>query len=137
MADVSVTANSVVKESGTTFTGIAGAAITAGQVVYKDEADAGKIKLADTDSATAAVRQPFGIALNAAQIGQPVVVQITGDITLGAASVTRGMIYVLSGNAGGIAPVADLAAGDYTAILGIGRSATSLRLNIFAPDIVI
>jgi hypothetical protein len=124
MADLVITAASVVAGStATKETGVAGASITAGQVCYKDASDGGKFKLADNDSATAAVRAPYGIALHAAGSGQPLTVLKEGPITIGATTAV-GTIYCLSSTAGGIAPSADNAAGDYVSIVGIGTSTT-------------
>jgi hypothetical protein len=104
----------------------AGAAITSGQVVYLDTD--GTYKLAD-DNGSAAARVPSGIALNAAAIGQPVAVVLSGPVTVGAA-LTPGVGYYLSSNPGGIAPAADLAAGQYPSFLGFAISATVLNLAI-------
>lgn len=136
MADLVITPASVVAGTGAkTESGIAGAVITAGQVVYKDAAD-NKFKLADTDSATAAARSPYGIALNGAAANQPVTVLVSGSITIGAA-VTAGVFYYLSGTAGGICPVADVAAGDYPCIIGVGISATVLKAAIVEAGVVL
>lgn len=130
MADLSITATGVVKGVGAkTKTTIAGAAVTAGQALYIDAADENKGKLADTDHATAAVRVLAGIALNNAASGQPVTYQYKGRLTIGA-TVAVGKIYVLSDTAGGIKPVDDLAAGDYTSVLGIAISTTEIDINI-------
>lgn len=135
MADLSITAANVVAgEGAVTERGVAAVAITAGQVVYKNAL--GKYDLADTDSATAIIRKPYGIALNGAAAGQPIVVLRSGPITIGA-TVTKGVAYYMSGNPGGICAVADVAAGDYTAILGIATSATVLLVDIQAPDAVL
>lgn len=130
MADISVTASAVVAsvtalvEHG----GKAGATITAGQVVYKDSSD-GKFKLADNDSATAAVRTVYGIALHASLDGQPLSVIKRGPLTLNAA-LTAGTTYVLSSTAGGIAPQADAATGDEVVILGVATSTSVLDVNL-------
>ena len=129
MVDLTITATSVLAASDATReNGTAGATITAGQVVYKDSSD-GKFKLADNDSATAAVRSPRGIALNGASDGQPLQILRSGGITIGAA-VTAGVAYYLSSTAGGICPVADLATGDYTVSLGVATSATVIEINM-------
>lgn len=127
MADLTITAANVSRGGNSnTLDGLAGETITAGQVVYKDSAD-GKFKLADCDSATAAVRSPIGIALNGAADGQPLQVLTSGPVTIGA-TLTAGVAYYLSGTAGGIAPVADLATGDYPVIVGIATSASVLKV---------
>jgi hypothetical protein len=129
MADLSITAASVVAGDDARITyGTAGATITAGQAVYKEAAD-DKFKLADCDSATAAVRSPVGIALNGAADGQPLAIVNKGPVTIGA-TLTAGVAYYLSPNAGGIAPVADLAAGDYPVIIGIATSTSVLEVGI-------
>lgn len=136
MADLSITAANVVPGSNAkTETGVAGATITAGQVVYKDSAD-NKFKLADTDSATAAARSPYGIALNGASANQPLTVQISGSITIGAA-VTAGVFYYLSGTAGGICPVADVAAGDYPCVIGPATSASLMNITLVESGVVL
>lgn len=129
MADLTITATSVVPGSGATVVeGIAGASITAGQVLYLDSSTS-TYKLADCNSATAAVRSPVGIALNGAASGQTVGVLTKGPITIGA-TVAAGVTYFLSGTAGGIRPAADNTTGDYVTILGIGTSTTVIDVKI-------
>lgn len=128
MADLTITATSVVAGGGAKTTeGVAGATITAGQVVYYDTS-AGTWKLADCDSGTAAVRSPGGIALNGAASGQALRVLTSGPITIGA-TLTAGVAYYLSGTAGGICPVADLTTGDYPTIIGIATSTSVLDVQ--------
>lgn len=135
MADLSITAANVVAGSGAKkVTGTAGAAITAGQVVYYDSTTS-TYKLADTDSATAAVRSPAGIALNGASANQPVTVLTSGPVTIGA-TVAVGDVYYLSGTAGGLAPFADVAAGDYPCVIGICTSTSVLNVKILEAGAV-
>lgn len=136
MADLTLTAANVLAGSNaTTNLGTAGATITAGQVVYFDDTTK-TYKLADTDSATAAVRSPVGFALCGAASGQPLMVQTGGDITLGAV-LTAGTAYYLSGNAGGICPVADVTSGDYPVILGMAKSTSVLAIKIVEAGVAI
>ena len=129
MVDLVVTAANVVAGSGAKkASGTAGAAITAGQVVYL-EAATSTYKLADTDSATAEVRSPAGIALHGASANQPLTIVTSGPVTIGA-TVAVGDAYYLSGTAGGLAPVADVAAGDYPCIIGICTSTSVLDVKI-------
>lgn len=129
MADLSITpANVVAGGSSVTTDGTAGAAITAGQVVYRDAAT-GRYLLADNNSGTAAARSPAGIALNGAATGQPVEVLTRGAVTIGA-TLTPGVAYYLSATAGGICPVADLTTGHYPTIMGIATSASVLDVLI-------
>ncbi len=136
MADLTLTAANVLAGSNaTTRLGTAGATITAGQVVYLDSATK-TYKLADTDSATAAARSPAGFALNGASSGQPLMVLTDGDLTLGAV-LTAGVAYYLSGNPGGICPVADVAAGDYPVVLGMAKSTSVLSVHIVEAGVAI
>lgn len=130
MSDISITAANVLRGSDAKIEhGTFGATITQGQVVYRDAAD-GKYKLADADNATAAVRQPRGIALNAGANGQPGTIQLSGDITIGG-TLTEGVAYYLSPTTpGGIAPLADIAVGDDYVLLGLAESASVLHLDI-------
>lgn len=132
MADLSITAANVVKYSNaTTRTGTAGAAITAGDVLYLDTT----MKLAQADTATKAAA--VGIALNDAASGQPVVYLVSGGINPGA-TVAIGTVYVVSDNAAGaIAPVADLASEDYVTILGVGTTTSRIEVNINVSGVAI
>jgi len=137
MADLTVTATSVIKGSNVTNiqTKTAGEAIDAGEVVYLDTTTS-TMKLADADSGTTldAVRTPIGIALNSAGTGQPLTYMTSGDVTLGAI-LTAGTAYYLSGTAGKICPLADVAAGDDVVALGLAKSTSVLALNIQAPGV--
>jgi hypothetical protein len=131
MADLTITAANVLAGSGAKkVAGTAGATITAGQVVYLDSAD-GEYKLADNDSATAAVRSVAGIALHAALDGQPLTILTGGPITIGATTAV-GVVYCLSSTPGGICPSADIATGDYNTIIGIGTSVTAIDVKLHA-----
>src|SRR5690348_6301733 len=129
MADLTITAANVVAGSTATIReGTAGATVTAGQVVYLDNATS-SYKLADCNSATAAARSPKGIALHAAAIGQPIAILTAGQITIGA-TVAVGVPYFLSGTPGGIRPAADNVTGDYVTYLGIGKSTSVIDVKI-------
>lgn len=129
MADLTITAANVIADSGAVIVqGTAGEAITAGQVVYLAPTTKRYMK-ADSNSATAAARSPAGIALNAASNGQPLAVAKSGAVTIGA-TVTAGTAYYLSDTPGGICPVADVGAGEYSTVLGIASSATVLKVKI-------
>lgn len=135
MTDLSITpANVVAGANAKTKIAAALSAITAGQVLYRDPTT---LKMAPGDADGAAdLRVAAGIALNSAAANQPVMFQEEGDITIGA-TVVPGEVYVLSGDAGGIAPVADLAGGDYTTVIGIGKSVTEITLGIFTAGVAV
>ena len=132
MADLPITASAVVPAANAIIArGTAGAAITAGQPVYKDRNN--KYLLGDADGVSLA-RAPGGIALNAASDGQPIAVQFGGDLTIGA-TLTTGTPYFLSATAGGIAPFEDLVDGDDVVLIGIAKSTSLLAVTIVAPGV--
>jgi hypothetical protein len=129
MADLAITAANVVAVSGAkTVHGIAGATVTAGQVVYRDPTTR-KFLLADADSGTAAARVPAGIALHGASLNQPLTIITEGDLNIGA-TLTLGTTYYLSGTAGGVAPPADLSSGEYVTALGTASSTSNLKVKL-------
>lgn len=133
MADIVITAANVTPGTDCIRDrGIAGATITAGQPVYKDATDSNKLKLADADvEATAA---GVGIALHGAAAGQPLDYAIKGTVNIGA-TVVVGQVYVVSTTAGGIAPIADLLSGDFVCILGVGATASTLKMGLNATGV--
>jgi hypothetical protein len=106
MADLTITAASVLLVSGTKEAGTAGATITAGQALYLDSAT-NTLKLAQADG-TAAEADVIGIALHAALAGQPIVYAKNGASMNIGATTAKTTAYVLSALAGAICPQADL-----------------------------
>lgn len=131
MADITVTANSVVTTSTQTETLTAGAAVTPGQTVYKDSSDSDKAKLSDAN--VTAAQAVTGIALNTAATGQPVTILKNGGIiTGGLGSLTAGDDYYLSATPGGICPKADLTTNDR--IIRVGRVNNDGNLLVAIED---
>lgn len=129
MADITQTATSVVVGTGAQKAeGIAGGTVAAGNPVYKDSADSDKLKAADANASTAAAAA-VGIALNGGASGQPIEYQTSGNINLGA-TLAVGTIYVVSANAGGIAPSTDLAQNWRTTVLGVATSSSILKMGL-------
>lgn len=133
MADLTITAANVVPGSNAnTVVGTAGETITAGKAVYKSSTT-NKWMLADSDAATAEARgsdeNNTGIALTGSSLNQPIVVLTSGDVTIGA-TMTAGIGYYLSDDAGGICPIADVTGGDYVVQLGLAASATVLSVDV-------
>jgi len=136
MADLTITAANVVAGSNAVIeSGTAGETITAGKPVYKSAATK-KWILADSNSATAEVRQSTGIALNSAALNQPVSVHKFGDLTMGA-TLTAGTAYFLSDTPGGICPLADVGSGEYVCQLGLAKSTTVLAVDIQYPGVAL
>src|SRR5262245_22099519 len=136
MADLAVTPSQVQPGTGTQYDyfGLAGATITAGQIVYKDSTTtpANKYKPADSDLSAAAATV-YGMAMHGASDGQPLVVATSGEVILGAgAAPTAGTPYYASKtNAGGlICPFADLTAGCFVVQIGYGKAGNKIQLGI-------
>ncbi|TIX89194.1 hypothetical protein [Rhizobium sp. P44RR-XXIV] len=127
MADLTITpANVVAGTNAVRDIGTAGETITAGKVVYFDAAT-NKWKLSDNNAT--GTRTVHGIALNGASLNQPVSVAKHGDITIGA-TLVAGTAYYLSATAGGICPVADLATGMDSILIGLAKSTTVLAIDV-------
>jgi hypothetical protein len=136
MVDLVITGGSVIAGANSVKdSGIAGETITAGMPVYKS-ATTNKWMKADSNSATAEVKHPIGIALNGAALNQPLTVHKSGDITIGA-TLTAGSRYYLSETPGGIQPEADLGSGEDVALLGLAKSTTVLAVDIQYPGVTL
>lgn len=129
MSDINITAGNVIPGARARFQdGILGATLTAGQVVYSDPADSGKLKAADAN--VAAATGVVGILANGGSSGQPArVITEDDDLTIGGALSMSAPVYILSATPGGIAPVGDIAAGWYPIVIGIAKSTTKLILK--------
>lgn len=125
MTDITITSTSVKPGLNAALdTGSAGAAVTAGQAVYRDS---GAYKL--TDNNLTAAEAAVGIAVSGAASGQPLVVQTSGQLSMGA-TLTKGAAYYASATAGGICLFADLVTGDAVILLGIAVSTSVLDLHV-------
>lgn len=113
---------------------IAGAAINAGQLVYKDTTDSNEYKLADADAVASAVIA--GIALNDAEDGQPLRVQTGGTVTIDAVA-TVGRVYTASTTAGSIATAGDAASGDFVSVFGVGITSTTIKIGIINSGVAV
>lgn len=125
MADLTVTAASV---SGTTQTILAGETITAGMAVYLKSSNNRWMKAqcdGTAEEAGSGVR--LGVALHGSLAGQPLIVQESGTISIGA-TVTVGVLYCVSATAGGICPQADLVSTNKITVIGMGATAETIDL---------
>lgn len=136
MADLTITAASVVPDSSARIThGIAGATIAAGQSVALDPTT-NTYKLADSNSATAALKEPDGVALNSSAAGQPLAVAESGSVTVGAV-LTAGKTYFQSDTPGGICPEADVGSGEVSTIIGTASSTSVLKVRISRSGVTV
>jgi len=142
MADISITPASVISSgpsAGATFQYVTlYETMTAGQTAYIQTAGAipvvGKAKCND---ASATIRAFAGIMQTGGGAGQ-YGIMVTSDpaLVLGAATLTKGTTYILSGTtAGGIAPDSDNTTGWYKTTLGIATSATTLKFDPLASGV--
>lgn len=105
---------------------MAGEALTIGLAVYKKSTDKRWYK-SDKDAAESALE--YGITISqAAAAAQGVVVQIGGDLGFGAI-LTVGETYVVGEAGGGIAPIADVGASEYSRILGQATTTSNLTVK--------
>lgn len=129
MADLTITAASVVLSSGTKESGTAGATITAGQALYLDSAT-NTLKLAQCDG-TAAEADVVGVSLHASLSGQPIAYAKNGAALNIGATTAKTTAYVLSAAAGGICPQADLVSTNKIVYLGYATATDgSVVLNV-------
>lgn len=126
MADFTITpANVIAAVAGGTAT--AGAAITAGQVIYRKSSDQ-KVYLAVTTDANTST--PIGVALNNAAIGQPISYLANGALTVGSAFGTERTLLTVSDTPGGIRRFSENGAGDFLTVIGWITSATTMYIDI-------
>lgn len=110
-----------------------GEAVTQGQPVYQNATTQRYLKADAND--TAAKAEAKGICLTkVAADGDYGVIITAGAIDFGAA-LAVGQDYVVSTNAGGVAPSTDLGTGDYVTRLGTASAADTLNLDIQATGI--
>jgi len=129
MADIVITPANVIAQPGASIgAGIAGATITAGQIV--NASSTGAIVPSDADVTGISNVTRFYVALNGGAVNQPIKVALSGDISLGAV-MTPGTAYYLSPStdiaAGGdICLFSDLLTGDNVIFLGVAKSTSIL-----------
>lgn len=113
---------------------IAGVAITAGQLVYKDAN--GKMQLSDSNAGDAS-SAVHGVAVASAAADQPVAwVDSDSALTIGA-TVVKGTTYCLGATAGSIVPQADLITADRVIVVGIAPDTAKLNLHIWDSGVVL
>lgn len=128
MADVTVTAANVkpVGTSRTVQTVLLGETVTQGQPLYLKAADS-KYWKADAD--TLAEAAAAGIAITPGVADDYAIMLTAGTINMGG-TLAVGQVYVVSVNAGGVAPYSDLGSGDYVTILGVATTTAILNVDI-------
>ena len=125
MAAITPTPADVKATSGTKSQVVLGAALTAGQMAYKDTSDENEYKAAS--NAASATATGAVLLLSGGADGQPGYSIRQGDVEGMGAS--EGVVYVL-GETGAVVPVADLATGDWIVFVGVGKAAGTLAVDI-------
>lgn len=138
MADIIVTATSVVPSSGVAYeTRQAGAAITAGQSIYADSNGVWQLADANASSTTAGVgSQRIAVSMSGGALNQYITGAYDGIVNLGA-TLVKGTTYYFSANAGGIAPAGDLASGHFVTRVGVATTTALMDLDLLATGIQI
>lgn len=142
MADLVPAPASMVIVRGTIEQVVFGETVAHGAAVYRDLLDGGRWK--NSSAAAAATAVVNGIAWSAGgrdQIGAVMVPVITADtntayVSLGV-GVVQGQEYVVSRNAGMIAPRSDLAGSDIIASIGVGDATNFLNVRFHSTGVAV
>lgn len=142
MADLNPTPAQVKRATNSVLgEGPNGAALLAGEAVYKDAEDGNKVKLADCNVAGPDYEAAgvLGIMVNSCPAANGQLAQFVseGDVELGAdAAMTQGRPYFLSGNAGNLCELADIPSGGVVTYVGTAKSATVLAVKIHRTGVL-
>lgn len=113
-----------------------GATVAAGQCLYLDTSDNEyKLAISDSGSATTTTANASAIAMTPGVDGGYGIIATGGSIILVGTTAAVGEQYMVSNTAGGIAPDADIGAGDYVTQIGVATTTTTLKLNFNATGI--
>lgn len=125
MADLTITASTVLKISGSTGTGTLNVTGTQGLVVTEVSG-----LLEQASNTMASLADFTGILLTAGSSGQSAIYLTDGAVIefTASAALIIGEIYVVS-TAGLISPVGDYTTGDFLAIVGICKAASKLTIT--------
>jgi len=131
MPDITISPGSVLPLSPQTVTatGIAGAAINAGQVLWLDttvQPNQLKLPVATVQAQAAAI---VGVALSSTAAAlEPVTYAVSGDVIIGGG--TMGQVYVVSETAGALA-IGTVNSNSYLSVVGenIGNNVLRIALN--------
>jgi len=130
MADITISAGSVlpVGPQTVTATGLSGAAINAGQVLWLDttvQPNQLKLPIATTQAQAAAI---VGVALNSTAAAlEPLTYAVSGDVIIGGGSI--GNVYVVSENAGALA-IGTVNFNSYLSVVGVNIGNNVLRVAL-------
>jgi len=136
MADLSITAADVVPGTSAVIDKayVYGETVTAGMPVYlSGTGSTAKWMMALNDSVAHCAAR--GVAINSGSLNQPAAVQTSGYLTINSAA-TAGASYWVSNTAGKLAPETDISNAEYSTLVAIGVSATSMLLAIHPTGVL-
>jgi hypothetical protein len=135
MADYTVTPSNVIaSDKSKRVEGVAGVAITAGQVLYLDPADK-TLKLYKANG-VAPISTLVGIALHGALVGQPLEYVTVDPAFQPGFTVLAGDSVIGSGViAGNLCPDADKASGWFVTQIGVGIGSNKIKMQINASGV--
>lgn len=127
MADLSITASTVLVSSGPTSKLELGAGVTGTQGLVMSESASTLVKASNTTAALAAY---VGMLISAGSPGQPVVYAQPGAVVAftSTPALVVGEVYVVSVT-GFISPIGDYTTGDFLGIVGICQASGTLTLT--------
>lgn len=131
MTDIVITPANVARVDGSTQTKLAGVAITAGDSVYVDSS--GVLQLCEKDQSVVEAACA-GLALNDGAVGQPITYQVSGNLDAGG-TLAAGVVYVVGGGPGALAPVADIVTSDFATVIGIATAAGNLKMGLLPSGV--
>jgi len=134
MADLVITAANV-KLKGKGITPLivqVGEVVTSGQGLYRKTSDSKYYKADNNVDAATALAE--GVALSGASADGYVMMIRSGPMDVGA-TLTKSETYIVSTTAGGIAPVADIASGNYLTYLGYASTTSTLEVDVNATGV--
>ena len=136
MADLTVTAANVTSNntSQTYRSYETDVAITAGEAVAEDPST-GNLVLAKADTENNA--QLVGIALTTSSGAGEYIVVAERGLYVSGASMVAGTYYVVSGNAGKLAPFGDLTTGEYVTYAVVAESTSTARILPYSTAITV
>ena len=133
MADVTITAASVLHGSGATLEdGLAGEAITAGQSLYWKTSTRTWFKAKNSGTAAEsgyATGSKVGFAVNSAPGAGQYVKVLRGGLYTAGGTLVVGTAYVIGDAYGGLAPASDLGSSDYVTVMGVATTAAILKVD--------
>jgi len=137
MADYSITAANVAWVSGTPIQlspAVANESMTAGQAFYFDNSNSQQAKKSD---ANASGKDGFdGIVMQTSvSSGQYFAYAPPGAVINPGCNMTPTDVVILSTNAGGLAPVADLASGSNLTLVGVALATTQLYIQKYQSSV--